>query len=133
MEQELSRIAAALQQAVQMPAGRAGLASSWGEWLPQTGQAFFQDVLQLGAQQVQAIELLEALRAGGKLRGVVLGCDNSPVRTRRRVGLSSRGIPTIQLAHAISGIAMRSLALPVKCTLSILIRSAFLVNELGEI
>ena len=103
IERESTRLAEALQQAVQTPAGRAALSSKFGDWLPKTGQAFFHDVLNLAVQQVQAIELIEATRANGKLRAVVFGCDNSPVQRAVVLACRRTGIPTIQIAHAIYG------------------------------
>lgn len=103
VERESARLTASIQQAVQTPQGRQALTSNMGSWLPRTGQSFFRDLLHLAAQQIQAIEIVQSIRAAGGLRGVVLGCDNSPVQ--RGIVLACRrcGVPTIQLAHAIYG------------------------------
>jgi len=103
VERESSRLASSIQQAVQTPQGRQALASSRGSWLPRTGQAFFRDVLNLAVQQVQAIEIVQSMRAAGQLRAVVLGCDNSPVQRAIAIMCRRIGVPTIQLAHAIYG------------------------------
>jgi glycosyltransferase involved in cell wall biosynthesis/UDP-N-acetylglucosamine:LPS N-acetylglucosamine transferase len=103
VERESARLTASIQQAVQTPQGRQALSSSFGNWLPRNGQSFFRDLLQLAVQQIQAVEIVQAIRAAGRLRGVVLGCDNSPVQRGIVLACRRLGVPTVQLAHAIYG------------------------------
>jgi Flp pilus assembly protein TadD len=98
---ELLRLAEGLNQTLQDPAVVQSFASPYGSFLPLTGQAFFEKLLQLLVSGIATIEIFDRLVEQISLRAVVQGCDNNHVQRAIIARARQRAIPTLQLAHAL--------------------------------
>lgn len=105
------RIARSVAETAATPVGRRAFESVRGDFFSHAGPAFLESLRNLAAQQIVAIEMFESLHRQASLDAVVLGCDNSPVQRAVVLYARRRGVPTIQLAHAIFGHS-RALARP---------------------
>lgn len=104
VNRQLSRIAGELGPQLERPDVLAAFSSPLGDFLPHTGSAFFQQMIQLVGLEISVLETLESLTAECRLRGeelrlIVLAADNHAHQRALVLGARRHGIPTLQLAH----------------------------------
>jgi hypothetical protein len=98
---EISRIAWQLEQALQQPDALKVFSSPLGNFLPRTGQPFFQRLLEMLVLEINAAEIFTNLVEQQEVALVVLRTEKGPGE-RTIISLAARyGIPTLQVAHSI--------------------------------
>jgi len=101
LNREIGRIARKLEQTLQQPAALEVFASPRVNFLPRTGQAFFQRLMELLVLEINAAEIFTTLVERQEVALVVLRTEKGPVE-RTIIALAARcGIPTLQVAHSI--------------------------------
>ncbi|NOZ28643.1 MAG: glycosyltransferase [Chloroflexi bacterium] len=103
LHREISRIANGLPRALEDPAVQQAFSSPLGQFLPRTGERFFQRLVSLLASEIMTLEILENVFQQSDLRLIVLGYDNNHAQRAIVRYAAQHGVPTLQLAHAMYG------------------------------
>ena len=100
-QREVTRISNNLLKNLEAGSAIQAFASPLGNFIPYTGQEFFQQLGPLLATEITAMEALDLIAGLWDLRLILLDCDND-CSQRTLVNYARRlGIPSLHLAHGI--------------------------------
>jgi|GEM_PF-1327582 len=100
-QREAARISTALLENTNQEMTLQAFASPLGNFLPHTGQAFFDQLLSTVTKGIVIIEALDNLLSQGDLRLTILDCDNDCAQRTLVNYLRLQGVPSLHLAHGL--------------------------------
>ncbi|MEW6386273.1 MAG: glycosyltransferase [Thermodesulfobacteriota bacterium] len=100
-QREVSRLSDRLFKSLEPEIALKAFSSPLGNFIPVTGQEFFQQLLPLLANEITIVETLDEILRHHDLRLILLGCDND-CNQRALVNYARlRGVPSLHLAHGL--------------------------------